>query len=539
MTCAAIHRTLFVALLALLASLCPAGPARADDVARANSLLQRAETNLQSVAASVKGRTSPPKGSAGKLLAQRLEMALNDLNPAKDLLEKAPAGAAGRAEAVERYTTAANEYNRLRAFLTGSDAPAEPDTGTKLDYKQEELLSNARFHIREVEGNAQVLTEHTEKMRAVEDQLSINFRDVNALLEVVANARRKTGFANDNLAQLPTDGKGVAQARQQLVNADAKVTIANDYLTPLDAQLDKLIDPANYPLLAADLKRLRELSAMFAQPEIFDTNLPLAVDTIAQAAPAREETIRIAGKYMRLIQQRTGEGEALEGAGNSLLSNHAGFLAAAEQRKADLPGKIREDLATAARYADEAVAAQKPLWFTGGVPQAMAFAEEKITLLTALDARAGAAMREQYDKTQATIKTQADSLRELIIRENTLPADAFQGADRDKAIKTAISGWTVQQEEFDLLKVRIPAEAWARETKWTYSNGTWYFSDRSRLQVRLLVADTDNPELAIDRPINVWKDHQNGDTMIGVPLHGIEDELQPHSFILRSKIKPD
>ncbi|MFI4892096.1 MAG: hypothetical protein ACIAQ0_01480, partial [Phycisphaerales bacterium JB058] len=104
-------------------------------------------------------------------------------------------------------------------------------------------------------------------------------------------------------------------------------------------------------------------------------------------------------------------------------------------------------------------------------------------------------------------------------------------------IETAISGWTVQQEKFDLLAVRIPAEQWARETKWTYSNGTWYFSDRSKLQVRLIVADHENPELAIDRAINVWKDHQKGDSMIGVPLRGFEDELQPNDYLLRANVK--
>ncbi|MFI4883213.1 MAG: hypothetical protein ACIAQU_11575, partial [Phycisphaerales bacterium JB064] len=403
--------------------------------------------------------------------------------------------------------------------------------------QQQELLSNANFHIREVEGNATLLTERTEQLKTVEDQLSINFRDVNALREVVANAQRKSGFAKDALDQLPADGKGVPDARQRLVNADAKVVVAEDYLRPLDAQLDKLIDPANYPEFDADLKRLRELSVMFNRPEMLQTARPLAAETIAQAQPAYDECIRLARKYARLIQQRTAQGESIEGAGNGFLQNHAEFMAEAEKHKAALPGEIREDLATATRYAEEAVAAQKPMWFTGGIPQVMGFADEKIVLLAALDARAGATMREQYEATQASLKKQADQLRDLIIRENTMPADNFQGADREKAIETAISGWKVQQEDFTLLKVRIPAEAWKRETKWTYSNGTWYFSDRSRLQVRLLVADTENPELAIDRPINVWKDHQAGDTMIGVPLWGIDDELQPSSYMLRSKIK--
>ncbi|MEQ9096151.1 MAG: hypothetical protein RIE32_07805 [Phycisphaerales bacterium] len=528
-----------VRLLCVLLMLCSAVCLAATttlDVDRANSLLARAETNLESVAASVQGRTSPPKGSAGKLLMRRLEMSLDDINAAKAELEKTPAGAEGRAEAVERYTAAASEFNRLRAFLTGSDAPAEPETGTKLDYKQEELLSNANFHIREVEGNARVLTEQTKKMRAVDDQLSINFRDVNALLEVVANARRKTGFAKEALAQLPDDGKGVVQARQKLTNADAKVSIANDYLAPLNARLDQLIDPANYPEFDGDYKRLRELSIMFARPEIFETQPTLAGDTYLQASAAKDECLRLARKYARLIQQRTGQGEQIEGAGNGFLKNHAEYRRAAEQKKAVLPGEIREHMATAARYAEEAVAEQKPLWFTGGIPQVMGFADEKITLITALDERAGNALREKFNATRASLKQQADSLRELIIRENTMPADNFQGEDRDEAIKIAISGWKVQQEDFELLKVRIPAQAWARETKWTYSNGTWYFSDRSKLQVRLLVADKSNPELAIDRPINVWKDHQKGDTMIGVPLFGIDDELQPSDYMLRSKI---
>ncbi|MEQ8318337.1 MAG: hypothetical protein RIE77_04905 [Phycisphaerales bacterium] len=537
MTLSLVPNRLLCVLLALCLGASVAAAAYANDIDRVNSLLRRAETNLESVAASVQGRTSPPRGSAGKLLARRLEMALGDINPAKDLLEKIPAGTEGRAEAVERYTAAANEYNRLRAFLTGSDAPAEPETGTKLDYRQEELLRNATFHIREVEGNAQVLTERTEQLRAIDDQLSINFRDVNGLREVVANAQRKAGFANDTLGQLPADGRGVSEARQRLVNAQAKVVTAEDYLRPLDARLEELIDPANYPEFDTDYKRLRELSIMFARPEMFQTQPVLAGETFEQGPAAKDECLRIARKYARLIQQGTAQGEQIEGVGNGFLQNHAEYLAEAERQKAALPGQIREHIATARRYGDEAVAEQKPLWFTGGIPQVMGFADEKITLLTALDASAGAAMRGQFDQAQADLKQQADSLRELIIRENTMPGDNFQGADRDEAIKIAISGWKVQQEEFELLKVRIPAQAWARETKWTYSNGTWYFSDRSKLQVRLLVADKDNPELAIDRPINVWKDHQKGDTMIGVPLFGIDDELQPSDYMLRTKIE--
>jgi len=512
----------------------------AADVGKANSLLHRAEANLSSVAASIGHRTSPPKGSAAKLAGVRLEQALGDINGAKAELEKTATDAAERAEAVERYMKAANEYNRLRAILTGSDAPAPAEDSSdtvRLNYQQEELLSNARFHVREVEGNAQLLTERTGQMKEVQDQLSINFRDVNALNEVVANARRKTGFARDALEQLPENGKGVAEVRQQLVNADAKVSVASDYLRPLHAKLQNLINPANYPEFEADYRRLRELSIMFANPMILQTNRELAAQHFAQADAAKAECIRIAQKYSRLMEQRTGEGERIEGVGNGFLNNHAEFLKASEEQKAALPAQIRENLAQARQYASEAVANQKPLWFTGGIPQVMAEAEDRIVLLEAIDPASGGSLRRELDQTSAELKKQADSLRELIIRQNTMPLDAFAGPDRDKAIKTAISGWRVQQDEFDLLAVRIPSEAWSRETKWTYSNGTWYLSDKSKLQVRLIVADHENPELAIDRPVNVWKDHQKGDSMYATPLFGIDHELQPSDYMLRSKVK--
>ena len=54
--------------------------------------------------------------------------------------------------------------------------------------------------------------------------------------------------------------------------------------------------------------------------------------------------------------------------------------------------------------------------------------------------------------------------------------------------------------------------------------------------MRLIVADKNNPELAIDRPINVKKDHQKGDTLIGVPMRSFDEELQPSEYFLRTNI---
>lgn len=532
------NRSKFVCLLAaLIASIAVVSPAWAD-VDKVNGLLRRAEANLQSVSASLGNRTTPPRGSAGKVLANRLEQVLGDLNPAKDLLASIPAGTEGRDEAAARYKVAAEEYNRLRAIMTGSDAPSEPaPTGTALNYQQKDLLSNAEFHLREVEANAQQLTDALDRLRAVEDRLSIDYREVNGLRGIVENARRKTGFARDAIDQLPADGRGVAEVSQRVVNADAKVSVVADFLAPLHAELQDLINPANYPEFESDRARLRELSVMFNDPMRLQNDREFAAQVLQQSDAAKDECVRIAQKYARLMQQQTEQGKTIEGVGNGFLQNHAEFLAAAEAEKASLPASIAADLAEARRMAEEAAANQQPLWFTGGIPQQMGFAEDKLKLLTALDAAQGAAQRAAVDETRAYLKQQADSLRELIIRQNTMPPDRFKGDDRDKAIETAKSAWSIQQAQYDLLAVAIPSESWSRETKWTYSNGTWYFSDRSRLQVRLIVADHENPELAIDRPVNIWKDHQKGDSMIGTPFRSFDEELQPSDYMLRANVK--
>ncbi|MEL6795331.1 MAG: hypothetical protein AAFO89_00750 [Planctomycetota bacterium] len=526
-------------VLAVLVAALSFAPMASADVDKVNSLLRRAEANLQSVSSSLGNRTTPPRGSAGKLLANRLQQALDDLTPAQELLQSIPAGTSGREEAAARYTAAANEFNRLRAIITGSDAPAEPaPEGVRLNYQQEERLKNATFHIREVEGNAQQLTDATETLRAVGDQLAIDHREVVALRGVVANARRKSGFATENLSQLPSDGRGVAEARQRLVNADAKVVIAADYLNPLHARLQELINPANYPEFNADRDRLRELSQMFNRPGALQTDRAFAADVMQQSEAAKAECMRIAQKYGRLMQQQTDQGKAIEGIGNGFLQNHAEFLLAADAERAALPASIAADLAEARRMAGEAVANQQPGWFNGGIPQVMGFADEKVMLLSVLDPAAGAEQQAALNQAKADLNQQADSLRELIIRENTPPADMFEGPDRERAIETAKSAWSMQQEQYEILGVRIPSENWRRETKWSYSNGTWYLSDRSRLQVRLIVADHENPELAIDRPVNIWKDHQAGDSMIGTPFRAFDEELQPSEYFLRSKLTP-
>ena len=562
-------------LPALLFVLCLGSRATAapSDVATANSHLARAEQNLELVNGNIGNLTSPPKGSAAKLARMRLDQADADLTPAGEILAKLTSGA-GVAEAKERHRKALELREKLEAILTGTPEPSPPPTPepqpkpepkpepgpqpkpspapaptpeeppakkeetVKLGYPHADNFKNALFNLRRVEGDTSGLTKLVDEFRAVPDQLSVPHRRSALALETLAETRRQAGFVRDGLAGIPANGEGVAEAKDRLKAAGDALDSAESYLKPLHARLSELIDPAKYPDFAADLKRLTELGSAYANPEtLFREQRALAVEALAQSDAAKAECVRIAGVYVRLMEQETDMGKRIEAAGNGFLGRHEAFLAHAAEQRAGLPAEIRADLAEADRLANEAVAAQKPLWFTGGIPQRREWADDKLALYEVLDVEGGPALRSEVEAMKASLAKRADSLRDLIIRENTLPLDRFSGPDRDAAIAVAVDAWKIQQKDFELLTARIPSEAWSREAKWTYSNGTWYFSDRSTLQVRLIVADKSNPELAIDRAINVKKDHLKGDSMIGVPLRSFDEKPEPGEYLLRSKVK--
>ncbi len=525
------------------------------DVAQVISSLKRAEANLNLVDGTIGHFTSPPKGSTAKLANMRLDQAFGDMEAAKGALEGLTGD--GVAEATTRYNEATKLYNKLAKILTGEapepapepdpepgpDPEPEPNTPeppktVKLGYPHADMFKNTLFTLRRVETDTSGLMNLREKLTPIEDQLTIDHRTTARTMETIKETRRQAGFVEDGLAKIPANGEGVAEAEERLVNVRFKIDLVEKYIQPLNARLMDMIHPANYPEFNNDLKRLRELSSAYQSLDyLFRDGRTQAAEVYGQLDVAKDECVRIARVYTRLMEQQTEQGKQIEHAGNGFLRGHEAFGVAAAEQVIALPADIRADLAEADRYATEAVQNQKPMWFTGGIPQRMEWAEDKLALFQVLDPAAGEILGKEVMAMKASLKERADSLKELIIRENSLPTDRYLGADRQAVIDMAVSAWKIQEQDFELLTVRIPGEKWTRETKWTYSNGTWYFVDKSTLQVRLVVADKTNPELAIDRPINVRMDHQSGDSLIGVPMRSFDEELQPNEYFLRSKIR--
>ncbi len=540
-------------------SLAPGALGAPSDLATVSAHLKRAESNLQLVDSSIGHLKSPPKGSAAKLAQMRLGQAFGDLEPAGKILSAL--SGQGVPEAKTRYDAAVVRYERLGEILTGKPQPSpeptpEPDpkpaedpaaggeappakpATVRLGYPHADNLKNALFTVRRVEGDAGGLATLRQELSAVTDQLAVPHGRVFQAVATIAETRRQAGFAQDGLAKVPANGEGVAEAKERLAAARATVDSADAYFRPLHEQLAALIDPARYPEFHADLKRLTELARPYSNPAYSLREARTeAAEALAQGEAAKAECIRVARVYERLMQQQTDQGKRIEVAGNNFLSSYQGFLAAAAEAQANLPGEIRKDLAEADRMASDAVTNQKPLWFAGGIPQQMGFVDDKFALYAALDPAGAAALASEVDALKASLSERADSLRELIIRENPLPADLYAGADRESVVAKALEIWKAQEADAQVLAVRIPSEAWSRETKWSYSNGTWYFIDKSKLQVRLIVADANDAELAIDRPINIRMDHQQGDTLSGFPMRSADEVLEPSEYVLRSRLK--
>ena len=523
-----------------------AAPAEERVLAAVDQQLRQVENNLKLAQETLGPEGTTVAASKAKLAAVRLGQAA----AAMPAVEAAMAPLAGDDQAVAamraRLATTAEAINRLQERLSGKPAAAGAvvagaavagagGSGEKLDYRQEEQLRAADFNVREVEGNLQALQELVKRLMPIADQSTIDFRQVAAGMNTVANAERKAGFAEESLRQLPGDGKGVEDVRRRLDEARKGMGEAVAYLRPLQEKLSTLVSPASYPQLPNDLRRLRDLAMMYNNPEVLQTRLEDGIVLLTQREAVAAESKRIASQYQALILQKTEEGKQVEGAASAFSANFQAFATAAERRRAALPDEVRGELATAERLAAEAAKSNNVLPFTGGIPEAIARAEERLALLRLLDAEAEKALRGAVAATKSGIEQQQAALRAMIVESTPVPPDRYGGSDRQLLIDRATASWQQLEKTAKVIKAVIPSQQWSRTTRWEYASGTWTFVDYSRVQAQLLVAHDETT--AVIRPINLTKDHQRGDELRAVPLDTLGDQLIPQRYLLLAKLK--
>ena len=532
--------TFFVALGVLAASTSFAGDLTKEQrkwLGEAVAGLKRAETNFNLAKGSVPAGDKPLTGSRLKLAMSRLEGAKGLMPQIAERLTKLPADDETVQQVQAQYDELKAAMDALEARITGQ-APtnsAAENEGVKLDYQQEEELKNAQFALRDLEGQAAALVQLVEQIKPQENRNLIDRRVVQQGMNTIEVAERRAGEVHNHLDPLPDDGRGVKPTRERLGKAVDSVAASKAFLTPIHKQLAGATDATNYPDLKTDTERLSDLCTMYANPRILLEDREQAAAIIKQAGAAEAERARIAEKYAILIHQQTAEGKRIEGLSKGFTKNYTKFDAAAQQQKAALPDQIKKDLDDVRKTADMAVKEQKPLFFTGGIPQKLGFAEDKLALLEALDVETAKRFKDEITKLRADLKTKQDSLRELIIKTNELPADNYTGADRPELEKMAVEVWKMQQPDAEVLTIRFPAQKWKHVVRWDYSNGSWYKVDHSQIQAQVIIKYDD--KLAVNQPVNLRRNHLSDDALTGYPFRSADEELLPRAFLLMEKVK--
>ncbi|MGE3181768.1 MAG: hypothetical protein AB7N71_09065, partial [Phycisphaerae bacterium] len=504
---------------------------------KVNAQIKAAEANLELAQQTAGSGNSRPQGSKAKLALVRLDGAKQAVPSIEAGLRKLPADAAERKETQEKFDALRNGIAQLEMRITGKSAEEneQADVGVKLDYRQEEQLKNARFTIREIQGMAESLAALVEKLKSSDNQDLIDHREVQAAAQTIIKAQGRIKQTEAYWSALPADGRGVQAAKDECAAASQRIADSSAYLAPIQQRLAALINPESYPDLAADTDRLGDLAGMYADTMIFQTDRGRAAGVLREARAAVAERDRIVEKYALLIHQQTPEGVRIGGTGNHFSEKYQQFAAEAEKWKGLLPEQIKADIAEARDIAKEAVEKQKPMFFTGGIPQQLATIDDKLTLYEVLNPDDGKKFAAEVAALRDELKKGEAALREQIVQSNNLPGDHYTKPDRDELIKLAIESWKEVQPDVQVLTARIPAKEWKREVLWRNQTGSWYKVDHSKLQVQLIVRHDDR--LAVIRPMDLWKNHLSNDEVNAYRFYSIDEELQPSAYLLLSKLK--
>ena len=546
-------RIALVLLCSSLGSMAPAGAEEAPPALRSVlSAIRSAAADLKAAQSTAGTTTNPAKGSRKKLTLMRLSSAKARLDVADKALAAMSASGPGVADAKDVSKQARAEHDRLLAIVSGgatpppavppgeaptpTPAPSDQPTPSRLDYRAEKLLKDARYYLKEIanaikQASPIAAAYHEGPTKPVHAQ-------VRAALQVAARGESRWPLVVERLKALPKEHPSVAPVVADATRQGNALKHLLVSLRKADRELDKLTNLVNYPNFETDVRRIQDLARRYAnwgglvqQPDRYTA-------VIREDRAVVQEIQRIAKRYEHLVAQRTAAGEKLTGVLRWAGQQRQEFATRAAQHHKELPAEIEGYLKAAADMGARAVEAKNAAYFGehGGIAQQLGFAHERVQMLTALDEAGGAKLAAKVAALEKALAEQAKAMEGEIIANNRMPPDRYQGQDSEALVAQAKAGWAVQQEDATVLAARIVSEQWTRETRWVYDGrAAFYKVDRSRLQVQLFVAHTD--ELAVNRPINLIKDHLAGDKVIAVPLDSFGEELRPQRYIRRQHVK--
>ncbi|MEM6749329.1 MAG: hypothetical protein AAF612_02560 [Planctomycetota bacterium] len=541
-----------------------------EQVRRLDSLIRSADADLSAAESSAGTAANPARGSRLRLTLMRVESAEGKLAQAREALAGIAEDAPGLEASVESLTAAQAKATAIRRIVNppapsepepapeapatppGGDAPAtppaegeapggpavpaveEPAPPPPLTAEQRKVKGEMSWSARQAKYWADQAKGRLDGIEQAGDP--VQYPALIAAREALLQSQAEMQKVVDGYQQAPAGHPEMADVDR---DAQAAATLMQSNLeryNTLGAPLHAAGELMQSPELPADIEKVDSFVDRYRDFQNNTDQMPGYTQTMLEDEAVMAEVGKIAQTYAVLLRHGTPNGVKLSRAIRSFGNRRDAFLQGAQQFAAGAPGAIDGDLASVQELAATGAAEKKPAFFGphGGIEQRLGWAEARVALLESIDAEAGAAARAKLDAARVSVKEQAATLRETIIAGNTLPADRFREPDRDAVIAKAQEVLLAQHPGLEVLAVHIPMEKWKRVTEWRHSNGAFYKVDRSELQAQFVVKHDDT--LAAVRPVNVSKNHMQGDTLWAGCFDGPDDEIPARRLIPLEKV---
>ena len=287
--------------------------------------------------------------------------------------------------------------------------------------------------------------------------------------------------------------------------------------------------------LEQDLEKLTAWAKTYGDSRLMEEDPAKLAEAVAEAPHVRDDVTRIAARWEPKGKDRAAQQVKFKL--DHFDRNMKSFDDRIARFKQEGPERITKQLDEAEKMADEAVAEKKPLYFTGGVPQRIAWADGNVNVLAAIDAEAAKPLQDRLAKVKSAMPAKESALKNEIIAANEVPKDNYRGPDKQQLIDRATAAWKEKHPDDQILAVRIPGNDWKRDTRWQWSRGNKAFEkiDRSKLQSQLLIKRASDPKLAEVHVVDLYKDHLSGDALSAVCRD--KSDVPVQNLVLLEKLK--
>jgi len=407
----------------------------------------------------------------------------------------------------------------------------------KLGYPHAQLLKDATYYLDNSSGLIDAMDAALAKMKVGDASVPIE------KVQTVINTRDKVAQymknADDRFKQLPADHPDVKEQLDRVAPLTKRLAEAEAKAKEIHKGLAAVVGQGGGQEYKADFARLREISQMFSNPQIINTQPDKAIDIIKQIPAVKKERARIAEKYAALMQQNTTEARDMKGTLSYSDGKIGEFDKFCQQFAADAPGEIRGSIKKTLDMGAGAVAEKKHAFFgeQGGVPQQLNRVATHLDIFTAIspDSPDAAACKQELADARTKVKEMQASLRDSIIANNPMPKESYRGEDSKALIDTIKAKWTESAVAGDVLKMGINSNEWRRDTRWEWDANAWRKYDKSKLQGFVIVKLNDTQ--GVVHYLNFVKDHLSNDAVAAYWFDDPKSDPEVTHLMLLSNVK--